>query len=76
MNYQNISIYIQQMMNRILRLYCEYFCVYVDDIIIYFAIHSKHIQHLQQIFKELAFKEIYLLSKKFFLNYLSIYFLN
>ena len=75
-SYWNMSVYVQWIMNRILRLHCKYFCIYVDDIIIYFITLTKHIQHLQQIFKELAFKEICLLSEKFFLNYSFIYFLN
>ena len=71
-----MSVYVQQMMNKILRSHCEYFCVYIDDIIIYSVTLTEHVQHLQQMFEELAFKEICLLSEKFFLNYLSIYFLN
>ena len=76
MNYWNTSVYVQQMINRILKLHCEYFCIYVDDIIIYFITLIKHIQYLQQMFEKLAFKEICLLSQKFFLNYSFIYFLN
>ena len=71
-----MSVYVQQMMNRILKLHYEYFCIYVDDIIIYFITLTNYIQHLQQMFEELAFKEICLLSEKFFLDYLFIYFLN
>ena len=75
-NYCNTSVYVQCMMNWILQLHCDYFCVYIDDIVIYSVTLTEHVQHLWQMFEELAFKEICLLSEKFFLNYSSIYFLN
>ena len=60
------------MIDRILQLYCVYLCIYVNDIVIYSTILSKHLCHLQYMFSELIFKKICLFSEKFFLNYSSI----
>ena len=72
MNYCNSSVYVQWIIDRILWSHYVYLCIYVNDIVIYSTTLSKHLHHLQYVFNEFIFKEIYLFSEKFFLNYSSI----
>ena len=62
------------MINCILWSHCNFFRVYIDDIIIYtkFCSLSDHIEHLNLIFKSLTEKGICLSLKKSFLNYLTV----
>ena len=78
MSYRNSSAYIQQMINCILWSHCDFFRVYVDDIVIYikFCSLSDHIEHLDLIFKSLTEKSICLSLKKSFLDYLTVQLLN
>lgn len=76
MNYYNTSIYVQQMTDWILHSYCDYFCVYVNNIIIYSATLTNHLQHLQNVFQKLTDQQICLMFKKFFLNYSSVHLLD
>ena len=48
--------------------------MYIDNIVIYIKTKSidNHLIHLNKVFSSLAEKEIYLFSKKFFLNYLTV----
>ena len=55
-------------------MHCDFFRAYIDNIIIYIKIKfiDDYLIHLNKIFKSLAEKEIYLSSKKSFLNYLTV----
>lgn len=75
-DYCNMSVYVQQMMNQILWSHQTYLWAYVDDIVIYSVTLTEHMLHLQQIFDELTSKRICLTSNKFFLKYLLIQLLN
>ena len=72
MKYQNTSIYVQCMTDKILWLHCSYFCIYVDNIMIFSIILIEHLQYLQSVFFILVSKDICFLSEKFFLNYSSM----
>ena len=71
--YENSSVYVQWMIDCILWLHCDFFRVYVDNIVIYtkFSL-SDHIEHLDLVFKFLTEKGICLSSKKSFLDYLTV----
>ena len=66
----------QRIIDRILRLYRKFYKAYIDNIIIFLIFLNKYIKHLNLIFKALNNINIYLLSRKSFLDYLSIYLLN
>ena len=66
----------QRIIDRILRLYREFYRAYIDNIIIFSIFLNKHIKHLNLIFKALDNINIYLSPKKLFLDYSSIYLLN
>jgi len=55
-----------------LRSYRNYVRVYVYNIIIFSKILKNHVKHLHAIFELLDFKEITLLSKKFYIDYSTI----
>ena len=74
MNYRNSSVYVQQMIDHILWSHCNFFRVYIDNIVIYtkFCSLSNHIEHLDLVFKSLMKKDICLSLKKSFLDYLTV----
>ena len=72
MRYSNSSVYIQQMIDRILRPHRAYARVYVDDIVIYSNGIDRHLEHLQTIFATLARYNICLSPGKSFLGYPSV----
>ena len=76
MSYWNTLVYVQWITDRILQSHCDYFCTYVNDIVIFSATLKKHLHHLQSVFQTFFLKSIYLLSEKFFLEYLSVQLLN
>ena len=73
MRYRNSSVYVQQIIDCILQLHCDFFRAYVDNIIIYtkFSLPD-YIEHLDLVFKSLTEKGICLSSKKSFLDYLTV----
>ena len=76
MSYRNSSIYIQKIINKILRSYRHFYRTYIDNIIIFFTSLKKHLTHFRLIFSTFEKMNIYLLSRKSFLNYSSIQLLN
>jgi len=72
MRYWNSSAYVQQMINRILQQQRPYVRVYVNNIVIFFNTLEEHLNHLHNIFDILNKMRICLLSKKFYLAYLSV----
>jgi len=55
-----------------LRFYRDYARVYVNNIVIFNKILKEHVKHLHAMFKLLNSKDITLLSKKLYLDYLII----
>ena len=49
-NFKNSSFYVQRQTDQMLRLYREFFRVYMNDIIIFSKILKEHIVHFRQIF--------------------------
>ena len=74
-DFRNFSVYVQRIIDRILRLYREFCRAYVDDIVIFSTSLNKHIKHLNLIFRALDNMNIHLSPKKFFLGYLSVHLL-
>ncbi len=60
------------MIDRILQQQRLYIRIYVDDIVIFFNMLEEHLKHLHNIFDILDKMKICLLSKKFYLVYLSV----
>ena len=48
--FKNFSIYVQRKINAILRVYCVFVKIYVDDIVIFNKTLKKHLIHLCKIF--------------------------
>ncbi len=69
MGYRNTPAYIQRMTDRILWPHRDYSCTYIDNIVIYSATLTEHLQHLWNVFQELANRRICLSSEKSFLDY-------
>ena len=69
MNYQNLLMYVQWMIDRILWQQRSYVRIYVDDIVIFFNMLKEHLNHLHNIFDILDKMKICLLLKKFYLAY-------
>ena len=72
MGYRNSPVYVQRMINKILRSYRHFCRACVDDIVIFFTSLKKHLAHLRLVFSTLEKMNIYLLSRKSFLDYPSI----
>ena len=70
--YKNFVVYVQRLIDLILRKQWAFAKVYINDIIIFSNIFEKHVEHLRTIFKILAFKRISVLFIKSFLCYSSI----
>lgn len=75
MNYRNSSVYVQRQIDRVLRSFA-FARVYVNNIVIFSESFEKHIEHLRKIFQTLTTNNISINSKKAFLEYSSINFLN
>ena len=72
MNYKNSSIYVQRQIYRLLRKFRRFARIYVDDIVIYFKIVEKHVQHLRFVFDILRQNNIFIKFNKIFLNCLFV----
>ena len=72
MRFKNFSSYVQRQIDNMLRSCRDYARVYVNDIVIFSKILSKHLNHLHSIFDLLDIKEITLSLKKSFLDYSTI----
>ena len=71
MSFYNSSIYMQRKIDQLLREYCVFVRVYVNDIIIFNKILKKHVQYLTIIFSLFIKLRINL---KFFKTYLIFFF--
>ena len=76
MSYRNSFIYVQRIINKIFRSYRHFCYAYIDDIVIFFTSLKKHLSHLRFIFSTLKKMNIYLLSRKSFLDYSFVQLLN
>lgn len=75
-NYRNFFIYVQKIINKILRPFRKFCKLYINNIIIYSSLIKKHVKHFKQIFKILIKINIYLISRKLFFDYFFIHLLN
>ena len=66
----------QRIIDRIFRFYRKFYKAYINNIVIFLIFLNKYIKYLNLIFKVLDNINIYLSSRKLFLNYLFIYLLN
>ena len=76
MKYINSSIYVQQKINVIFRVFRIFVKAYVNDIVIFNKTLKKHLTHLHQIFQFLNSYNIRLSSKKSYLRYFIVALLN
>ena len=75
MKYKNSSIYVQWQVDRLLRSYRNYAKVYVNDIVIHFEILKKHFRHFRKIFNVFTINNIFIKSKKTFIDYFTMHLL-
>ena len=75
MSYRNSSFYIQRQIDKVLRSY-DFAKAYIDDIVVYFKSQQEHFTHFRQIFSVLKNNNIFVNSKKIFIEYSSIYLLS
>jgi len=71
-NYRNSSLYIQRLIDRILRPHRLYIRAYVNNLMIFSFILKDYLAHLDNIFSALADLDIILSPKKLFLGYFII----
>ena len=76
MGYRNSPAYVQRMIDKILRSFRKFCRAYVDDIVIFSKSISKHIEHLNQVFRALTNMNIHLSPRKSFLGYPSVHLLS
>ena len=72
MKYKNSAVYVQRLIDFILRKQRAFAKIYINDIVIFLNIFEEHVEHLRAIFKILAFKRISVSFIKSFLCYSSI----
>ena len=75
MKYKNSSTYVQRQIDRLLRSYRNYVKTYVNDIVIHFKTLSEHLRHFRDVFDMFKISNIFIKSKKTFIDYLTIHFL-
>ena len=71
--YKNSFAYVQRQINRFLRKFRKFVRVYVNDIIIFFHIKTKHETHFHFVLMK---NNIFIKTIKTFLNYSNVSFLN
>jgi hypothetical protein len=76
MSYKNSSSYVQRQTNLMLKDLRDFVRAYMNDIVIFFKTLNDHLFHLRQVFERLWHYNVVLNSKKAFLNYFSIVFLD
>ena len=76
MKYRNSSIYVQRQIDIILRKYCHFVRVYVNDIVIFFNTLKKYLEHLTFIFALFKKYNIVIKTFKICLDYFIIALLN
>ena len=75
MKYKNSSIYVQRQIDRFSRSYRNYAKIYVNDIVIHFEILKKHFRHFREIFNMFTINNIFIKSKKTFIDYFTMHLL-
>ena len=69
MNYHNSFIYVQKIINKILRSYRYFYRAYIDNIVIFSTSLKEHLTHLRLVFSTFEKINIHLLSRKSFFDY-------
>ena len=72
MDYRNSFVYVQKMIDRILRLFRHFCKIYVDDIVIFSTSLQKYIKYFIIIFQTFFDINIHLTFVKVFLGYFSV----
>ena len=72
MRFRNSFFYVKKQINRVFRSYKDFLKTYIDDIVIFFRIEQKHIDHLQKIFNVLTDNNIVVNSLKTYIEFSSI----
>src|SRR6266566_1452509 len=70
--YTNFPLYIQCFINRTLKLYCKYCCIFIDDVIIFSDIFKDYNRHLRTVFSLFEKKSININPEKLFIDYPSV----
>jgi uncharacterized membrane protein len=70
--FKNSLLYIQRFIDRLLKDYCEFCYVFIDDIVIFSNTYKEYIQYLYSIFSLFSKKNINLSLEKSFIGYPSI----
>ena len=76
MNYKNFFVYVQRQIDRLFRSFRTFSKTYVDDIVVHSNILQKHLTHLKQIFDMFKVNNIFIKSKKTFIDYSIVHLLN
>ena len=76
MNYKNFSIYVQRQIDRLFRSFRIFAKTYVNDIVVHSNILQKHLIHFKQIFDMFKINNIFIKSKKIFIDYFIVHLLN
>ena len=66
----------QRQIDRLFRLYRHFVKIFVDDIVIYFKIFNEHKNYFRKIFDMSKINNIFVKSKKNFIDYFTIHLLN
>ncbi len=72
--YTNSPPYIQRFIDRTLKLYRKYYCVFIDDVVIFSNIFKDYSKYLGTVFSLFEEKSISINPEKSFIGYLSIEF--
>ena len=76
MNYKNFFVYVQRQIDRLFRSFRAFAKTYVNDIVVHLNILQKHLVHFKQIFDMLKINNIFIKSKKIFIDYFIVHLLN
>ena len=76
MNYKNSFVYVQRQIDRLFRSFRAFVKTYVDDIVVHSNILQKHLTHLKQIFDMFRVNNIFIKSKKTFIDYSTVHLLD
>ena len=76
MSYRNSLIYVQRIINKILRSYRHFYRAYIDNIVIFSTSLNEHLSHLRFVFSTFEKMNIHLSPQKSFLDYSFVQLLN
>ena len=76
MNYKNFFVYVQRQIDRLFRSFRIFVKTYVNDIVVHSNILQKHLIHFKQIFDMFKINNIFIKSKKIFIDYFIVHLLN